>query len=65
MWPGVSLRTPRWNPEQVEEFENKPKLTHMLEAVDRWVPHSRRVHDPEVGDMAERMIREGAEKELY
>lgn len=37
----------------------------MLEAVDRWVPHSRRVHDPEVGDMAERMIREGAEKELY
>jgi len=61
----------RWWPlalkkiEKVEKYGHKPKLSHLREAIAKWVPLVRRVRDLEIVDIADEMIRRGAEEKLF
>ena len=49
----------------MEDYGHKPKLAHLLDAVADWVPLVDRVRELEVERIAERMIRQGKNEELF
>ncbi|HUX36572.1 MAG TPA: hypothetical protein VMV44_01600 [Rectinemataceae bacterium] len=61
----------RWWPKamewikKVERNGHKPELANLREAVDKWVPLTDRIRVLEIGDIAEKMIREGAKAKMF